>query len=414
MSDEGNSEEKPAKPYSLGFLPFVRFSEDQGFGFGLVVQWDDKRSMEYKPYYLSHRVSIERTTRNIQDYIYRFDSKYLLPAGLRLTFEARYQTSLFEPYHGPGGAQTSFNNRFIAFDADKDKPEYPDDYRGKFYYMYDKRYLQVNTLVQGWIKEEQGLRWLAGLLILNTKVDTITYSDYIEEDNPDPGEESLLAHHWAALGADTAGGQENGLTAGVVWDRRDHETSPHQGFWSEVLLRWVPDMLGNDFTYTVLTATHRQYVPLSDALTVAVRLSGRFMSDGAPFFSVPRLDGSFTSETGLGGNKTIRGVLWQRIAGKRYVYSNLELRYRFLPLFRTGYMAASGFYDFGRSFDEEPANDLYDKSDDAEDHLHQGVGFGLRLAPSDTFILALDLGFPIDGDVDGPGLKLYMGLDWLF
>ncbi|UCH09616.1 MAG: hypothetical protein JSU61_10365, partial [Fidelibacterota bacterium] len=206
---------KPAKPYSLGLLPFVRFSEDQGFGFGLVVQWDDKRSTDYMPYYLSHRVSFERTTRNIQDYVYRFDSKYILPARLRLTFEARYQTSLFEPYHGPGGAQTSFDNRFIAFDSKKEKPEYPDDYRGRFYYMYDKRYLQFSSMVQGWIKEERGLRWLAGLLLLNTKVDTITYSDYIEGD-PDPGGQSLLAYHWSTLGSDTAGGQEKGLIAGIV------------------------------------------------------------------------------------------------------------------------------------------------------------------------------------------------------
>ncbi|UCD38040.1 MAG: BamA/TamA family outer membrane protein [Fidelibacterota bacterium] len=409
------AQEKPAKRSgklleSLGLLPFVRFSEDQGFGYGLVVQWDDKRSPEYTPYYLSHRFSFERTTRNIQDYIYRFDSKYLLPADLRLTFEARYQASLFEPYHGPGGAQTRFDDRYIAWDGDADQPEYPDHYRGKFYYMYDKRYVQVNTLVQGWLKEELGLRWLAGLNILSTKVDTVTYTDFVDDD---PGEQTLLAHQWASLGADTAGGSENGLMAGVVWDRRDHETSPHEGFWSEILLRWVPDLLGNDFAYTVFTATHRQYVPLSRTLTFAFRLGGRFMTAGAPFFSVPRLDGSFTSTTGLGGNSTVRGVLWQRAVGKRYLYGNLELRFRFLPLLRTGYMAASGFYDFGRSFDDEPAAGLYDKGAGA-DRLHQGLGFGLRIAPSNTFILALDLGFPVDGDLDGPGLKVYMGLDWLF
>ncbi len=388
-----SSSQESAKPYRLGFMPYAMFSDDKGFGFGIIVQWDDKRSPDYQPYYLSHRIMFERTTRGIGDYSYRLDSKYILPASLRLTLEARYIASLFEPYHGPGGAQTEYNSEYV-------------DTRGKYYYMYDKRYLQVNTLVQGWLKGEE-LRWLAGLVILRTWVDTMDYTDY----NQDPGE-TLLAHHWEGLGADTAGGLENGLLAGIVWDRRDHETSPRKGFWSEVLLRWVPNISGNDFTYTVLTATHRQYVPLSEALTFAFRFSGRFMTDGAPFFTMPRLDGSFKTETGLGGNKTIRGVLWQRAVGNRFFYGNLELRYRILSLFRTGYLAGSAFYDFGRTFDK-PHDNMFEHALD-KDQWHRGVGIGGRLAPNDTFIIALDLGWAVDASMDGPGVKVYMGLDWLF
>ena len=48
------------------------------------------------------------------------------------------------------------------------------------------------------------------------------------------------------------------------------------------------------------------------------------------------------------------------------------------------------------------------------DRWHQGVGAGLRIALSDTFILALDLDWPRDPDLDGPGVKVYMGLDWLY
>lgn len=389
-----SSSQESAKPYSLGFLPYAMFSDDKGFGIGIIVQWDDKRSPDYQPYYLSHRIMFERTTRGIGDYSYRLDSKYILPASLRLTLEARYIASLLEPYHGPGGAQTEYNSEYV-------------DTRGKYYYMYDKRYLQVNTLVQGWLKGEE-LRWLAGLVILRTWVDTMDYAD----NNQDPGE-TLLAHHWESLGADTAGGWENGLMAGLVWDRRDHETSPHKGFWSEVLLRRVPNIPGNEFTYTVLTATHRQYVPLSEALTFAFRFSGRFMTDGAPFFTMPRLDGSFKTETGLGGNKTIRGVLWQRAVGNRFFYGNLELRYRILSLFRTGYLAGSAFYDFGRTFDEPPPGNMADRGDD-QDQWHRGVGIGGRLAPNDTFIMALDLGWAVDASMDGPGVRVYMGLDWLF
>ncbi|MCH7939187.1 MAG: BamA/TamA family outer membrane protein [Candidatus Marinimicrobia bacterium] len=110
---------------------------------------------------------------------------------------------------------------------------------------------------------------------------------------------------------------------------------------------------------------------------------------------------------------TIRGVLWQRAVGRQLFYSNWELRYRARQLFRSGYLAASAFYDLGRTFDPADARDLPD-SGPGSDSWHAGVGAGLRIALSDTFILALDLGWPRDPDLDGQGVKVYMGLDWLF
>ncbi len=391
---------KPDKPYSFGLLPTVDYNADTGLGYGLLFQFDDKRSPEYQPYYFSHRVVLKRTTRGIAKYAYRFDSRYVLPMDLRLTVEARYLASLFEPYHGPGGAQTLFSQGFI----DPDSPLY----REKFYYTYEKRSFQANVVVQGpWWGTD--LRWLAGLTLLSTTVDTVHYAQYGE----DPGLQTLLARHWDLQGKFMAGGQEHGLLLGVIWDRRDHEASPRRGIWSEILLRWVPRVPGNDFAYTAITATHRQYVPLGGALTFAYRISGRTVPDRVPFFSRSRVDGSFTTETGLGGEKTVRGVLWQRMSGYRFLYGNLELRYRLRPLYRDGYVALSGFYDFGRTFDRPPPPDVADRGT-ATDRLHQGLGLGLRLATSATFIIALDVARPLDGALDGPGLKVYMAMDWLF
>ncbi|UCH63978.1 MAG: BamA/TamA family outer membrane protein [Fidelibacterota bacterium] len=399
--ETSSTSEKKTKPYSIGLVPFLDYNADKGFGYGIVFMFDDKRSPEYQPYYLSHLLSLQRSTRGIAEYKYRLDSKYFLPADLRLTFEAMYQASLFEPYHGPGGAQTLFSQAFIDTASAQ--------YRGKYYYMFDKRYLLVNTIIQGKLKGEY-LRWLVGLIILSTNVDTLNYDDH---EPTDPGRQTLLARHWDLQGQDMGGGNENGVMLGLVWDQRDHEISPHKGFWSEILLRWVPNMLGNDFDYAALSATHRHYFHLSDPLTLAFRLSGRLMSDGAPFFSLSRLDGSFVTETAVGGKKTVRGILWQRALGKRFLYGNLELRYRILSLFQTGYLAGCAFYDFGRTFDEPPPDTMTDRGDD-QDRWHRGLGIGGRAAPHSTFIVALDLALPVDKRMDGPGLKLYIGLDWLF
>ncbi|MCH8024761.1 MAG: BamA/TamA family outer membrane protein [Candidatus Marinimicrobia bacterium] len=323
---------KSTKPYRIGFLPFASYNDDQGLAYGFVLQLDDQRPGEFTPYYLSHRLAITRTTRGIGDYNYRLDSKYLLPAELRLTLVVSSYTSLFEPYHGPGGARTNYDAAFID--------EGSASYRGRFYYMYAKRSLKVSTLVQGRLKGDK-FRWLAGVVLISTQVDSIDYDDY---DGDDPGRQSLLAKHWNSYGAAVDGGRENGLVGGLVWDSRDHEASPQRRLWSELLARWV---------------------------------------------------------------------LWQRAVGRQLFYSNWELRYRVRQLFRSGYLAASAFYDLGRTFDPADANDWSD-SGTMSDSWHAGVGAGLRIALSDTFILALDLGWPRDPDLDGQGVKVYMGLDWLF
>ena len=91
VAEESPGSEEKRKTYTIGLLPALDYSADKGFGYGIVFQYDDKRSDDFKPYYLSHRVLLQRTTRGIQDYQYRFDSKYVLPAELRLTFETRYR-----------------------------------------------------------------------------------------------------------------------------------------------------------------------------------------------------------------------------------------------------------------------------------------------------------------------------------
>jgi len=210
-----------------------------------------------------------------------------------------------------------------------------------------------------------------------------------------------------------SGGNEHGLLAGIVYDDRNDESTPTKGMWSEVLFRWVPDLFGNEFHYTSLTATHRQYFEITDELAFAYRIAGRKMTDGAPFFTVPQQDGSFERAKGLGGKNTIRGVAYQRINGKNNMYGNLEFRYRVRKIFDDGYVALNTFYDFGRSFDPEPKTPVEDKGN-KNDIMHQGIGVGFRLAFNANFIGAADLGKALNPDIDGSGLKLYVGLDWLF
>jgi len=385
--------------YSIGLLPALDYSADKGFGYGFLVQLDDKSNAQYSPYYISHRFIFQKTTRDIVDYSYRLDSKYLLPAGIRLTLDTRYQISLLEPFHGPGGAQTDYSEAF----TDSDDPEY----RGKFYYTYERRTNYLRLIFQKNLPQPD-LRVLWGIVFQSTKFDSIDYSSHAKPDFL----RSLLANNWRHYSAIYPGGWENALILGLVYDKRDHELSPRAGLWSEVLMRLVPAISANDFNYLAISATHRHYIQLSGKLVLAGRISGRYFSEKAPFFTLSQVDGSFVTDIGVGGKKTIRGILWQRVLGYKTAYGNLELRYFARELFKTGYVAFNLFADAGRSFDKKLTG--FEGSGEEQDQLHVGYGIGMHAALSNTFVTALDIAFPLNARIDGGGVKLYIGLDWLF
>ena len=399
--------EKSGNKYSFGILPALSFSSDKGFGYGLIFQIDDKREEKFKPYYSSHRFVVQQSTKGIADYSYRFDSKYFLPNQMRITLKLKYRSSILQPFHGIGGAQTKYS---AAYEDSTDR----NNFKGRYYYKYDSRYYRIDAIIQGSLIEKK-IRWLIGVTLLSTTVDTINYKDF-DNELLDVSEQSLLAKfvREGIIDSETfKGGNEHGAIAGLIWDSRDNESSTTNGIWSELLLKWVPGTFGNNFSYLALTVAHRQYFPINNKLTFAYRIGGRLMSEGAPFFSISQQDGSFEVAEGLGGSKTIRGILYQRIIGRNVAYANFELRYKIRNLFSDGFVAALLFHDRGRSFESTSQLPDSDRGEE-KDNIHGTLGTGIRIAPNSTFITRLDIGKAIDPSVDGKGLKIYIGLDWLF
>ncbi len=206
-----------------------------------------------------------------------------------------------------------------------------------------------------------------------------------------------------------------------------------KGLWSEVIFFTAPEFFGNgDFGYTKISATHRQYFTIvEDKLAFAYRLNFQGTIAGeAPFFMQPYQISSFSATSnidGLGGSKTLRGVLRNRVVGDAVAFGNLELRWKFyegIVFNQNIYLALSGFTDMGRVVREieftrptavgtfpVPAtvNDFFRTG---EDGLHVSYGGGFRVAINENFIVAFDYGVPAD-KYDGGG-GLYIGLNWLF
>jgi hypothetical protein len=177
--------------------------------------------------------------------------------------------------------------------------------------------------------------------------------------------------------------------------------------------------------YTKLAITHRQYFMLVDeVLNLAVRLSYQPKIGGKiPFYALPYAYNTSTNilRDGLGGAKTMRGILRNRVVGEDIFFGNIELRWKFLQL--TGknhlYFALSPFLDFGqvtRDYDfsyntgNTEARDWFAKGESEKMHLSYGAGISGAL--NHNFVAHVNYGRAVDKNDGKSGL--YIGLNYLF
>lgn len=203
---------------------------------------------------------------------------------------------------------------------------------------------------------------------------------------------------------DIKAGVNSFLKLGIVYDSRDNEPAPNKGVWFEVLIETYLKALGSYKSYYRLTITDRRYFQLSKKLVYAQRVLFEKAGKEAPFYMLYPIGGSFRSDEGLGGYRTIRGVLKNRYLGRTKFLANFELRYRFYETEVKGqdvYLAFNIFYDVGRVW--------WDKNDRGFGNLHAGKGGGLHIGLNENFIVYAEMGFSREA-----GGQLYLDLGYLF
>ena len=152
------------------------------------------------------------------------------------------------------------------------------------------------------------------------------------------------------------GGNLKFLSAGLIYDTRDIEANPSKGLWTEAIIMSAPRFLGNnENAFTKLVITHRQYFTLmKERLTFVYRLGFQSTIDGnAPFYFQPLIISSYSPSTineGLGGAKSLRGIMRNRLVGDGFLYGNYEFRYKimkFIVARQNVYIALNPFIDAG-------------------------------------------------------------------
>ncbi len=415
--------------FNLSGVPAVAYDSDIGFLYGVILNLYHFGDGSRYPRY-NHSIYLEwsNTTKGSMKSILRYDSDRVIP-GIRTSAEFSYNTEQALDFYGFNGYQALYEGNFT------DDEQADSIYLSRLFYKMDRKILLGRVDFTGSIIEDK-LKWFAGIEFRNMKMDTVNTTRL----NKGKSEEKQLPYIGGGLYgryADDWGiipsGQVNGgtntlLKAGIIFDTRDNEPNPMKGIWSDAVLIWSPAFLGSTSkSYGRLVLTHRQYFTIvPEDLNFVYRLSYQAKLFGEmPYYMLPFYFNSPPSWTrdGLGGSKTMRGILRNRVVGEDYFLANIELRWKFVHfifLNQNFYLALSAFtdggmvtgkYEFDKSGIPSDPEALKFFTDDPE-RPHLSAGGGLHIAWNRNFIVAVDYGRTLDKRDGKSGL--YIGLDFLF
>lgn len=407
--------------WNIGLLPVISYDSDLGLKYGGLTNVYDYGDGTYYPKY-KHSIYLEisRTTKGSGINQLFYDSKNIFPnRNIRVTADVGYLTEKAMHFYGFNGYKSVYNPNWVD-------PDHK-DYHSRMFYRYERKLFRSLLDFQAPLKGN--LHWVLGGGHFNVhvaEVDIDNLNQDLKPENKLPDTFSLYTKYkekgWISR-EESDGGIVNYLKAGLVYDTRDNEPNPMKGIYSELLFMTAPRVLGNrDNPYTKMVLTHRQYFTVvPERLSFVYRLSYQGTISGqAPFYIEPYMIMSYSpnvSNEALGGAKTIRGVLRQRILAEGYTFGNFEARWKFAKfrmINQNFYLALSGFFDTGRAVDYRETGDPSSSPylSDSKERLHNSVGVGFHAAMNENFILAADYGRALD-ERDGKS-GIYLGMNWLF
>lgn len=424
-----NEGEKVKTGRNIGALPVIGYSSDIGFQYGALAnfyQYGD--GSIYPKYFHSIYMEISRTTKGSGINQLFYDSEHLLP-GLRITADMSYLTEKALDFYGFNGYDAVYNAGWT------DKTKDPSIYRSRVFYEHERKLFRFALDIQGKFGASH-LHWLAGIAHLHVGIAPVNVSQLnkgLSEGNKLPDIPGLYDKYvqWGLISAgESRGGGVNYFKTGFIFDTRDNEPNPMHGMWTEALICTAPRFLVNgNYGYSKLSIIHRQYFTLiRDKLSLACRLAYQGTISGrAPFYMQSYLISSYSQSTiidGMGGARTLRGMLRNRAVGDGIAYGNIELRWKFYRtqfMNQNFYLGLNAFADAGQVVQKIPVSlpgnlgvgenpeNYFDPNAEA---LHTTYGLGIRLAMNQNFILAADYGRVTDQRDGGSGV--YVNLGYLF
>jgi outer membrane protein assembly factor BamA len=379
VAGEGFAQEAGPTGLEVGGVPAIGFDADEGFGYGALVELYQYGSRGLAPYEWTLQPAAFLTTEGRRDLALFFDAPHVLAGDWRLGLYVGSRRQIATPFYGLGNAS--------VYDASLDA----DDGPNPFYYRFGRTRRSATFTLRKALASHLGV--LIGGGIVRTTADPVPEDDgttlYAQEVSA--SDETLWSNY---------------VRGGLIWDSRDRESGTRSGSWTEILVQWIDEGLGSDINFTRWTFTDRRYFSLGERVVFAHRYLLQGVSDGAPAHELFSVQSSFKQQEGLGGSKSVRGLLKNRFVGRGMVVWNAELRWRVTDFSFRGrafHGVLSGFVDQGRVWDGQV------RLDQILSDLHRGYGVGARLGMGENFVVAVDLATSTE-----TGMQMYTGLGYLY
>ncbi len=415
----GAQETKDVKTgWNFGPLPAIGYNSDLGFQLGVLCDIYNYGDGSIYPDY-RHKFNIEASYYFKGSGVFHFfyDSKYLLPAGIRLTFAATHLPNPMMNFYG-------FNGAASPYDPSLDRVG------GTAFYHMRRDATRVLADFSGRIAGP--LSWAVGASFWNYRIGSVTLGKY------SPGADLSLYNLYRKYGliteSEAAGGSRVEFKAGLVVDTRDHEAAPSRGIWAEAVVYGSPDMFQRAADYIKVAAHFRHYIPLAgENLVLAYHLAYQGTVAGqVPFYMQSNITTPYLRQVnseGLGSVNTIRGLLYNRVVGDGIAWANAELRIRlasFNFIKQRWYVAINPFFDAGTVVQpfrlermREIWNDIWVPTEDRariysglDEQIHMSAGMGLKLVMNRNFIVSVEWAKPLATQDGTNGMNI--GLNYIF
>ena len=455
---------------NLGPLPVVAFDADRGFQFGALMNiynfGDGKNYPNPNAQWYFEASAYVKESR-VGSYLFRaeYDNKTLIP-GVRMSICAGYYKDQALDFYGFNGYQSNYDMGLFVNDEGKLQNFSFDDSKGgqkllkkfdekgvaklpKGFYRFTRELVRFKADFTG--KILKNFYWEAGYNFNWVNTSTFTPQGYTAYGDYFNGGTTLfqLYKDWGIIPEDQAnGGFISSVRAGLMYDSRNVENNPTKGIWAEAHVIAAPKWLGSSIGHYKFCATMRQYVPLGTPKVVfAYRLAYQGFFGNAPWYAMPAYTtmGPKPDYDGLGGYRTVRGIMLNRVQGLHTGFYNVEFRYRFVDfkLWKQNIaFAVSAFTDgthvfkgydmtlknpdiinadnLGYHFDSPAARQeaLYKKNLyntyvlNRKDGFHGSAGAGLRFIMNENFIVAFEYARCFNKQ-DGNG-AFYINIGFLF
>ncbi len=420
--------------YNFGPLPAVAFDADKGFQLGALLNiYDFGDGSTYPNPRQQWYFEASFFTKGSQLFVVSYDNRFSIP-GVRLSSTFTLTNDKAMDFYGFNGYMSHFDHEKVALGKDKENQES---------YIYTPKY-RLNRLAMLFKTDFTGniwnnkLFWEAGYHLSYIKQGYKNQQalnlEKINKNKEDykmfPAEETPifdLYRQWGIISEDEAwGGLNSTLRLGLMFDTRDKEGAPSRGIWAEAHATLAPKWLGTTNPYYRYSATFRHYLPLvkNDILTFAYRLNYEgTIGNSAPHYVLPFITvmGASYDRDGMGGYRTIRGLMRNRVQGLDMASYNAEMRWRFVNFLLWKQNISFGLSAFSdgtmvtRNYDmsfkgEEKYRKEYDEymalsGNRTSDRPHITVGGGLRFIMNQNFIVAFEYGMPVSKFSKDPFIK---------